>query len=241
MISLLEQYSFNSHNIHKLIASEYFENKDNNKKKSIAPQNYKKNTDFFIPQENDTIFWCWFIFNYGFSEYEMLREKNFIIEKEYKIKFIKKIRKKKKLLKHMKVKVNEMEGHLANDPKLNITYLEPMLFIDKFNIIFMNDKIYYENMEFGGAQNKTCIIKYFEKQDKYGLFLEEPTAKSKIFDYKSKLLQVENISKPIKGISNYKAQQIKDMCKKLKIDIMKTPTKCKTKKELYQLVIEKII
>jgi hypothetical protein len=31
------------------------------------------------------------------------------------------------------------------------------------------------------------------------------------------------------------------MCKKLKIDIMKTPTKYKTKKELYQLVIEKII
>ena len=38
-----------------------------------------------------------------------------------------------------------------------------------------------------------------------------------------------------------KAQQIKDMCKKLNIDIMKTPTKSKTKKELYQLVIEKIL
>ena len=47
--------------------------------------------------------------------------------------------------------------------------------------------------------------------------------------------------KPIKAISNYKAQELKDICKKLKIDIMKTPTKSKTKKELYQLVIEKII
>ena len=33
MLSLLEQYSFNSHNIHKLISSEYFENKINDNKK----------------------------------------------------------------------------------------------------------------------------------------------------------------------------------------------------------------
>ena len=238
MIGLLEQYSFNSHNIHKLISSEYFENKINDNKKKTTQQIYKKNPDFFIPDEDDSIFWCWFIFNYGFSEYEILREKNFIIEKEYKIKFIEKVRKRKKFLKHMKVKVNEMEGHLANDSKLNITYLEPMLAIDNFNLIFMNDKIYYENLI--EPQIKTCIIKYFEKMDKYGLFLSGGT-EEKLFDYTSKLLLVENITKPIKGISNYKAQQIKDMCKKLKIDIMKTPTKYKTKKELYQLVIEKIL
>ena len=38
-----------------------------------------------------------------------------------------------------------------------------------------------------------------------------------------------------------KANELKEICKKLNIDIMKTPTKTKTKKELYQLVIEKII
>ena len=33
---------------------------------------------------------------------------------------------------------------------------------------------------------------------------------------------------------------LKEICKTLKIDIMKTSTKCKTKKELYQLIQEKI-
>ena len=49
------------------------------------------------------------------------------------------------------------------------------------------------------------------------------------------------MKKPVKGISNYKAHELRDICKKLNIDIMKTPTKTKTKKELYQLVIEKIL
>ena len=171
----------------------------------------------------------------GFSEYEILKATKFIIEKQYKIDFIRKLRDNKKQLKHMKVKVAEMEGHLANDSSINIFFLEPMLIIEKFNFVFMNDKIYYENITYPGKP--TCIIKYFEKLDKYGLFLDE----KKLFDYKNKLFVVDSIQKPVKGISSYKAQELRDICKKLNIDIMKTPTKSKTKKELYQLVIEKIL
>ena len=135
----------------------------------------------------------------------------------------------------MKVKIAEMEGHLANDSTLNIFFLEPMLIIEKYNFVFMNDKIYYENITYPGKP--ICIIKYFEKIDKYGLFLDE----KKLFDYKDKLFVVDDMKKPIKGISSYKAQELRDICKKLNINIMKTPTKSKTKKELYQLVIEKIL
>ena len=66
LIKLTEQYSFNSHNIHKLISSEYFETKATDKKKIIAQKSYKKNEDFFIPSEDDSLFWCWFIFKNGF-------------------------------------------------------------------------------------------------------------------------------------------------------------------------------
>ena len=42
--------------------------------------------NFFIGlKESDSIFWCWIIFKLGFSEYEMLKETKFIIEKQYKI------------------------------------------------------------------------------------------------------------------------------------------------------------
>ena len=63
----------------------------------------------------------------------------------------------------MKVKIADMEGHLVNDPKLNINYLEPMVILDKYNLRYMNDKFYYSNINIPG--NKVCIIKYFEKLD----------------------------------------------------------------------------
>ena len=47
--------------------------------------------------------------------------------------------------------------------------------------------------------------------------------------------------KPIKSMSAYKAQEIRDICSKLKISVMKTATKYKTKKELYSLICEKIL
>ena len=31
--------------------------------------------NFFIPEQQDGLFWCWFIFIYGFSEYEILKKK----------------------------------------------------------------------------------------------------------------------------------------------------------------------
>ena len=162
-------------------------------KKEIKP---KKNEDFYIPQEKDSIFWCWIIFLYGFSEYEILKENTFTSEKNYKINFIDKIRKNKQLLKELKVKIVDIESNLANESILNIKNLEPMLIIDKFNFVFMNDKIYFENITFPG--NKSCIIKYFEKEEKYGIFLEE----EKLFEYKNKLFIVDNIIKPIKNISS---------------------------------------
>ena len=238
MLKMLEKYSFNNHNIHNLITNEYFEYKPSIKKKQIVIK-HNKNNDFFVPEEKDGLFWCWFIFKYGFSEYEILKQNSFSVEKEYKINFVKKVRENKKFLKNMKIKSAEMEGNLANDTLLKLLFLEPMLLIEKFNFIYMDDKIYYENIANPGKKN--CIIKYFKNEEKYGLFLDDKNKQSKLFEYREKLFIVDSFTKPIKGISNYKAQQIKDICKKLKIDIMKTPTKSKTKKELYQLVIEKLL
>ena len=236
----LNKYSLDNKNMQQFMMHQYYQEKAKiynkiHKKEIIV----KKNDDFFVPDEKDSVFWCWFIFNYGFSEYEILKKNSFVTEKEYKINFIKKIRENKEMLKifyrTLKVKRTELEGNLSNDPMLNIKSLEPMLILDGYNFTYMNNKIYYENLSFPGKKN--CIIKYFTEKDKYGIFLEE----DKLFEYRNKLFIVDSISKPIKSISNYKAQDLKEICKKLKIDIMKTPTKTKTKKELYQLVIEKII
>ena len=110
-----------------------------------------------------------------------------------------------------------------------------MLLIEQYNFIFMNDKIYYENIEY--PENKTCIIWYNEKLEKFGFLLEQ----DKLHQYKSNRFIVDNYLKPVKSVSSYKANELKEICKKVGINIMKTPTKCKTKKELYQLLLQKVV
>lgn len=117
---------------------------------------------------------------------------------------------------------------MANENLLHLKNLETMLIIDNFNFIYMDDKIYYENISYPG--NKILIVKYFKKDDNYGLLLDN----KKLYEYRNKLFVVNSYIKPIKGISNYKAQDLRDICKKLNINVMKTPSK-KNKKRVISI------
>ena len=59
-----------------------------------------------------------------------------------------------------------------------------------------------------------------------------------MFNLKENRIIVDNINKPLKAISSYKVNDIRDLCKKFNINVMKSPTKYKTKKELYLLLQE---
>ena len=235
-LNTLRIYSFNKNNLIKCINSQHNNNyipkeKDKDKKK----QKNVQNDDFFIPKQKDSLFWCWYIFKNGLDEYQILSHKYFIIEKSKKIKFVEKIR-KTTFDKKNKIKKKEVELNLANDAKLNLKSLEAMLLCRHNNFIFMNDKIYFENIN--EDNDNTCIIKYYPKKDKYGIFIK--TKEELIKKYKKKLFNVENYLKPLKSMSAYKAQEIRDICSKLKINVMKNATKFKTKKDLYTLILEKI-
>jgi len=235
----LRIYSFNKTNLIKCINShnDYSseQQKEQKKQKQQLESNKKQQyDDFFIPKQKDSLFWCWYIFKNGLNEYQSLPQKYFIIEKTRKIKFVEKIR-KTTFNKKDKIKKKEVELNLANDNKLNLKSLEAMLLCKYKNFVFINNKIYYENIN--EDNDKTCIIKYFEKEEKFGLLINKKEFNKK---YKKKLFVVENYQKPIKSMSAYKAQEIRDICSKLNINVMETATKYKTKKNLYSLICEKI-
>lgn len=238
-LNLLNEFSFNKKNIECLFSNMIEESDTIISKSKQKIESVKKNkldnydNNFIIPMENDTIFWCWLIFTKGLSNYTISRDRPFITEKNEKINFIEKLRKNKKMLKQFKIKICDMEANLTMGKKLDIIYLEPMIIMENYNFIYMDDKVYYENIL--DEDNKSCIIKYYKDTEKYGLYLEK-REKLKI----GKLYFIDNLSKPIKAISNYKAAEIRDICKKLDINVMKTPTKYKTKKDLYCLIKEKL-
>ena len=67
IINSFHQYTFNTNNIQKLLVSKKNKKNEIKKKNITKPEsNEKKQIDFFIPQEQDFLFWLWVIFLYGF-------------------------------------------------------------------------------------------------------------------------------------------------------------------------------
>ena len=229
-----KKYEFNNENLkNKLYRENIIEVKE--KKKKVIEKIKKEEKDIFIPDEEDSLFWCYIIYKYGYSEYELKREKKYESITSMKIDLVYTVRENKDLLKKLKLRKSKVEENLTNDKRINLDTFLFLIAVNEMNLIYINGQTYYE--ELYSDEEKICIIKYEKEQDKYGLY---DVSKEKLEELKKTRLHILNISKPIKSLSSYKVLQIKEICKTLNIDIMKTETKCKTKKELYQLIQEKI-
>ena len=51
---------------------------------------------------------------------------------------------------------------------------------------------------------------------------------------------MENIEKPLKSISNYKAIELREIGDFLGLDIKKTEKRFKTKKKIYEMILQQI-
>lgn len=78
-----------------------------------------------------------------------------------------------------------------------------------------------------------------ETRDKKSIYrLEyEPISTTKLFELRSTHYVWESYDKPLNGVSTYKNDQIKDICRKLHID---TTSKKYNKNELYKMISDKI-
>ena len=229
-----KKYEFNNENLkNKLYRENIIEVKE--KKKKVIEKIKKEEKDIFIPDEEDSLFWCYIIYKYGYSEYELKREKKYESITSMKIDLVYTVRENKDLLKKLKLRKSKVEENLTNDKRKNLDTFLFLIAVNEMNLIYINGQTYYE--ELYSDEEKICIIKYEKEQDKYGLY---DVSKEKLEELKKTRLHILNISKPIKSLSSYKVLELKEICKTLNIDIMKTETKCKTKKELYQLIQEKI-
>jgi hypothetical protein len=230
-----KKYEFNNDNLKNILYKKELIKKPEENKKIKVQEIKEVKKDIFIPEEEDTLFWCYVIYKYGYSEYEIKREKKYTSQTDLKINLVYTLRENKELLKKYKFKKTKLEDNLVNDKKISLDLFLFLIRVNKLNIIYLDENIYFE--ELNNDMNKKCIIRYDKKEEKYGVM---DVSDERLEELKKTKLRILNLSKPIKAISNYKVLELKEICKTLKINIMKTTTKCKTKKELYQLIQEKI-
>ena len=202
------------------------------KKKQLKKSD--ENVDWFFPEKhyNDTLFWCWNIFyNNNLQDYIFANNNQFQIEKNNKINYIKLIRNNKQKLKELKIKRNALENNLVNDNKINLNTIYALCILHDYNFIYMDKYLYFDKII--DVNKRYCIIK---KQDNYGICLNNSL--TNIIEMKKKLIITDNIDKPLKSITNYKRDQLIDICKKLNITYEIEGQKRFTKKKIYSLIQE---
>lgn len=214
------------------------------KKKETKTENAKKqmiHSNYFFPEiDEDYLFWCWFIFSKGINEFyietEMqINNSKFSLKKNVKISLIEKLRNDKKKLKQRKIKLTNLENNLLYSEKLNLETFIALISLEDCNMVFVNDKLYYEL--YNDTNKKTVYL--YQTGEKYGICTTDPFPDCATL--KTNKMVVENINKPLKAISAYKADEIRELCKKFNIDIMKSDKRFKTKRDLYLLLQEHLI
>jgi hypothetical protein len=80
-----ESYILNEINIENYLKYKLNSKKENNTKKPVSEiKTNIFNSSIFVPREQETLFWCYYIILNGEANYEMLNVKNSLIAKQIK-------------------------------------------------------------------------------------------------------------------------------------------------------------
>ena len=208
-------------------------NKINNQNFNNINNNYLENNNYFKPNEKDKLFWCFFVIVNNFNDYLLNKNNLFKIKNNFKIDVICKIKNKINELKNnkIKVKINEIENELLSDKNISLKVINIFCFVYKKSIIILNNNLYYFFNY--SNDNNVYIIKYINYD--YILYLEKNNNEL-IHDIKNTKLLID-INKPIKSINYYKLNDLQVIAEKLKINILNDKNKNKTKKKLYEEIL----
>jgi len=207
--------------------------------KNGPPSNHKQR-NLFIPREQDTLFWCYYIIKHGDIQYETINNRNILITKQLKIDLVSKIRENKQIVKTYKFDtITNIESNLANDNFMTMKTFMTLCAIDNINILFVSKKTYFECLT--NNSEPIYIIREIDKnQMKYNKqYGYEIATDMVINEIHNTLYKVETLDKPIKAISSYKVSELLDIAHKLAIQTTNSATgKNKTKNELYESIIQ---
>jgi hypothetical protein len=249
-IDIYEPYILNETNIESYLKYKpinevrvnKIKNNNGNNKYNDGNNCIVKLQNIFIPKEQDTLFWCYYIIKEGLTNYETQMHRNSLLAKQLKINIVNTIRENKLIVKTYKFdSITNLESNLANDDNINIKTIMTLCAIYNINLIYVSNKTYYELMM--NDSDKIYIIKeinttqnYKNSYKKYGF---ELAIDESINNIKNTLYRIDNINKPIKGLSSYKVQELIDIANKLAIEIKNNETgKNKSKNELYESIIQ---
>ena len=237
---------FTKQNIEFLVTKEPSVTKDKfvTKEPSVTKDKFVKKEQsvtkdkFYKPFKKDSLFWCFFILKHGFSKYEMeVGNQCFQIEKQEKFKYIDQFRKtcNKELLKMHKIKpLTLLEDDLANQERISIKTFFALCIVENINIILIDKRKIYEVLTTDDP--KIHII--HRNSVTYEHHIELDILPETIGLYKDKYYKMPTFDVSLKSIASYKVEELLELCKKLDINVINDNTKKKSKKDIYELLVQ---
>jgi hypothetical protein len=238
VLAELQDYILDENNIQKSLKMKIMRSENEKHLKINKNINIRK-SEIFIPNQQDSLFWCYYIIKNGDILYETLNHKNSLVSKQMKIDLVSIIRKNKDIVKTYKFDtISNIESNLANENNLNKKTFLALCSIENINIIYVSKKTYFELRM--NDTNIVYIIHEFQNQSNYynktGF---EMATEEKSNTIRETLYKLVTIDKSIKAISSYTVKDLIEICNKLEIEpINKETGKHKSKKELYELIIQ---
>ena len=235
-ISIIQDFVLNERNIEKILQHIIKSNEQvSNKSKEEIKKPITKNTQFLLPKFIDTLFWCYYIICNGISAYEIIHGDGFKDSLEMKIQLVYAVRENKELLKKHKWKRNAIEDELVNHKTISVSAFMCICAISNFNIVYIDGKKMYTLLN---DEDITTNLNIIEKTaDGYSIFMGNNTETyQKYIQSREQLWQIDNLTKPLRGISSYKAKDLQKICHKLHINIKNDKNLPKKKSLLYQMI-----
>jgi len=228
-------------------------------------QNTKEKTsEMFFPKESDQLFWCYYVLVHGFSAYEILDTKRFIVEKTEKLKCVDLIRLHRKQLTANKIRgIDAIETTLVHDRAIDVKTFIALCIVSNLNVLFVHRRKVFEVLfdveETDNGSNICVIHQYDSPRVRYGY--EMDVSPSKMDEYMRRTsttpetstegtgvistcqsmyyVKAVSITNPLRAISSYKVGELRDMIVALKILDSETAWK-KTKPQLYETIMHNL-
>jgi hypothetical protein len=176
--------------------------------------------EYITPKLNDSLFWCLYIAINGYDEYLQIQRNYGVKELEIKKSIAELVKTKANLFKLTnykvtKVSIQEILSELLTSQKdTSMLCLIAMTIYYNINVILVNatNQLMVEFISNAESELPTYVLR---KQDKQYSINIEPISQERRTIMKESMICLENYTKPLKPISNYKADDLINIAKKL--------------------------
>ena len=209
--------------------------------KTIMKKKYEKEKETtYKPKQKDSLFWCFYILKYGYSNYEMeINNQYFTIEKKEKFNYIELLRKNKDLLKIHKIKpFTELEDDLANKDKISVKTFFALCVLENINVLLVDNRKIFEFTCVDIDDSHPVNIVH-RNRNNYEHYIELNVTDDILKNYRETYYNSSLLEASIKSIGSYKCDELIELCKKLDIglNIKEEGKKKMTKKDIYELLV----